>query len=183
MSNQPASRPDPAPPMRDVDEAVIAAAIRAHAHRPGALLPVLHAIQDRLGYVPPAGVAAIARGLGLSRAEIHGVLGFYHDFRSTPPGRRVVRICMAEACLSMGAERLREHARAALGIDFHQTTADGAVTLEPVYCLGNCACSPAVMVGRALHGRVSAARFDAIVAAPDAAGDAVADAAPGAARP
>lgn len=165
---QPSPHPAPERPLDAADEAAIAAAIRAEGQRPGALLPVLHAIQDRLGHVPPAGVPIVAKALGLSRAEVHGVVSFYHDFRSTPPGRHVVRICVAEACQAMGADRLREHAQAALGVDFHQTTGDGGITLEPVYCLGNCACSPAVMVDRRLHGRVSPERFDDIVATLDA---------------
>jgi len=142
----------------------VAAALEAGVHAPGGLLPVLHALQDTLGYVPPETEPVIAKAFNISRAEIHGVVSFYHHFRTTRPGRNVVRICLAEACQSMGAEALREHAKSSLKIDMHQTTADGAISLEPVYCLGNCACSPAVMVNNDLHGRVSAKRFDAIVA-------------------
>lgn len=143
------------------DDAVTAA-LASEGAKPGALLPVLHAIQDSLGHVPPEAVPIIAKALNLSRAEVHGVISFYHDFRSSPPGRHVLRICRAEACQAMGADGLSAHAKTALGIDFHQTTADGAITLEAVYCLGNCACSPAVMVDGVLHGKVSAERFDAI---------------------
>jgi formate dehydrogenase subunit gamma len=131
---------------------------------PGALLPILHALQERFGYVDPAAVPLIADALNLSRAEVHGVITFYHDFRSTPPGRHVVRICRAEACQSMGADALVAHAKRRLGVDFHGTTADGAVTLEQVFCLGNCALSPAVMVDEELHGRVDPAGFDRLVA-------------------
>jgi formate dehydrogenase subunit gamma len=132
---------------------------------PGALLPVLHAVQDALGYVPPSAVAVIAEALNLSRAEVHGVISFYHHFRTTPPGRHTLRICRAEACQSMGSAALEQHASNRLGIGFHDTTPDGAISLEPVYCLGNCACSPAVMIDDTLHGRVTPARLDALLAA------------------
>jgi formate dehydrogenase subunit gamma len=142
---------------------VVSSAIALHAHRPGGLLPLLHEIQDRTGYVPPGSVAQIAKAMNLSIAEVHGVISFYHHFRATPPGRHVVRVCVAEACQSMGANQLVAHARASLGVEMHETTDDGALTLEPVYCLGNCACSPAVLVDKDLIGRVDAKRFDAIV--------------------
>jgi formate dehydrogenase subunit gamma len=129
----------------------------------GALLPILHRIQETLGYVPETVVPVIASGLNLSRAEVHGVISFYHDFRRTPPGRHVVRICQAESCQAMGSVSLTEHVKSSLDVDFGDTTDDGAITLEPVYCLGNCACSPAVMVDDALYGRMSASRFDALV--------------------
>lgn len=144
-------------------EDVVITAIALHAHRPGGLLPLLHEIQDRAGYVPPECVPQIAKAMNLSIAEVHGVISFYHHFRATPPGRHVVRVCVAEACQSMGAAKLMEHAQSALGVHAHETTADGAVTLEPVYCLGNCACSPAVLVDNELVGRVDAGRFDALV--------------------
>ena len=144
-------------------EAVVAAAIAAHAQRPGGLLPLLHEIQDRLGYVPAQSVAQIAKAMRLSVAEVHGVIGFYHHFRRSPPGRHVLRICLAEACQSMGARGLLEHARKLTGTDLHGTTADGALTLEPVYCLGNCACSPAMLLDKELVGRVDAQRLEAIV--------------------
>jgi formate dehydrogenase iron-sulfur subunit len=136
-----------------------------HRHRPGALLPILHAIRDALGYVPPSAVDAIALALNLSRAEVYGVISFYPDFRTSPPGRHVVRVCRAEACQSMDGVALEQHARARLGIDFHQTTEDGAVTLEPIYCLGNCACSPAVMIDGKVHGRVTRERMDELLGA------------------
>ncbi len=151
--------------MEQVDvQRVVERAISDHAGRPGAMLPLLHAIQDNLGYVPPQALPRIAVAMHRSLAEVHGVISFYHHFRQAPPGRHVVRVCVAEACQSMGAKKLLEHARNSLGIDLHQTTSDGALTLEPVYCLGNCACSPAVMVDEAdLVGRVDGPRFDAIV--------------------
>jgi len=141
----------------------VAEAIASEGSRPGALLPVLHAIQDRIGHIPPDAVPVVANALNMTRAEVHGVVSFYHDFRNTPPGRHTVRVCLAEACQAMGGSALRDHARSSLGVDLHQTTADGTVSLEPVYCLGNCACAPAVMIDGDLHGRVSAERFDNLV--------------------
>jgi formate dehydrogenase subunit gamma len=131
--------------------------------KPGALLPVLHAIQDALGYVPAASVPLIAEGLNLSRADVHGVISFYHYFRETPPGRHTIHLCRAEACQSMNQRALEAHAKTRLGVGFHETTNDGAFSFEPVYCLGNCACSPAMMVDGELYGRVTAERFDEIV--------------------
>lgn len=130
----------------------------------GALLPILHAIQAEHGYVPAEAVPVIADRLNLSRAEVHGVLSYYHHFRKAPAGKVVVQLCQAEACQSVGSEALAEHAKRALGIDFHETTADGGVTLEPVYCLGHCACGPSMMVGERVHARVDTDRFDALLA-------------------
>src|SRR5262245_31050001 len=135
-------------------------------HLAGALLPVLHGVQEALGYVPSEAVPQIADGLNLSRAEVHGVISFYHHFRDTVPGRHTVYLCRAESCQAMQGRALEAHAKNALGIDFLQTTADGAVTLEPIYCLGNCALSPAVMVDGHVHGRVTPQRFDALMAEP-----------------
>lgn len=132
-------------------------------HMPGALLPILHAIQDDLGYVPTEAVAPIATALNLSRAEVHGVITFYHHFRPAAPGRHVLQVCRAEACQSMGAERIVDRLRQRLGIDMHATTPDGRVTLDPVYCLGNCACAPAMTVDGELRGRLTVASVDAIV--------------------
>lgn len=131
----------------------------------GPLLPALHALQDRFGCVTPEALAVVADVFNVSRADVHGVVTFYDWFRTTPPGRRTLRICRAEACQAMGANALAAHVRARLGIDFHATTADGAVSLEPAFCLGNCACAPAVMIDERLHGRVSPARLDALLAA------------------
>lgn len=132
--------------------------------RPGPLLLVLHAVQDAFGYIPAEAVPVIAEGLNLSRAEVHGVVTFYHYFRRSPPGKHIVQLCRAEACQAMHAERLAAHAQRRLGIGFHQTTPDGKFTLEPVYCLGNCACSPAMMIDGELYGRVSTQRFDELMA-------------------
>jgi formate dehydrogenase subunit gamma len=134
-----------------------------HKDLPGALLPLLHAIQGKVGYVPDSAVATIAGGLNLSRAEVHGVISFYHDFKTQPVGRNTVQICRAEACQSMGSRLLEAHAKETLGIDYHETTADGNITLEPVYCLGNCACSPSVRVNDDIVARVDQDRFDELV--------------------
>jgi len=131
---------------------------------PGALLPILHEVQDKLGYVPKDGVPLIADQLNLTRAEVHGVVSFYHYFRSTKPGRHVLHLCRAEACQAVGAAALEAHAKRTLGIDFHGTTADGAITLEPVYCLGNCALGPSALLDDRLQGRLTPERFDALVA-------------------
>jgi formate dehydrogenase subunit gamma len=130
---------------------------------PGALLPVLHAVQEALTFVPKDSVPLIARELNLSIAEVHGVVSFYHYFLQERPGRHVVHLCRAEACQALGSVALEAHVKATLGVDFHGTTSDGAITLEPVYCLGNCALGPSLMIDQQLHGRVTAARFDALV--------------------
>jgi formate dehydrogenase subunit gamma len=130
----------------------------------GALMPILHGVQSALGYVPKDAVPLIAAELNLSRAEVHGVLSFYHYFRKHPPGRHVVHLCRAEACQSVGAVALEAHARKSLGINFHETTADKAISLEPVYCLGNCSLGPSIMIDSRLEGRVSPKRFDELVA-------------------
>jgi len=147
-----------------VDGRQLQSLVDRHAHLPGALLPMLHAIQDEFGHVPEQAVPVIAKGLNLSRAEVHGVITFYHHFRSHAPGRHVVQVCRAEACQSVGAVALEAHAKKCLGIDFHETTADGAVTLEAVYCLGNCAVGPSLRVDDDIVGRVTPERFDEIVA-------------------
>ena len=147
-------------PMR----AAVMQAIDANRAKPGALLPILHAVQDAIGYVPPESLPLIAHELNLTRAEVYGVVTFYHHFRSAPPGRHVVQICRAEACQALGARALEAHAKRTLGIDFHETTSDGAITLEPVYCLGNCGCGPSVLIGDdELHARVTPAAFDELV--------------------
>ena len=141
----------------------VQAVIATLKDKPGALLPILHGIQDALGYIPADSVPAIAQGLHLSRAEVHGVISFYHYFRDTPPGKQTVHICRAESCQAMGGKQLEQHVKDQLGIDYHETTADGQFSLEPVYCLGNCACSPAMQIGDDIYGRVSAQSFDAII--------------------
>ncbi len=131
--------------------------------KPGALLPILHAIQDAMGYVPEESVPAIAKALNLSRAEVHGVISFYHYFRETKPGKHTIHLCRAESCQAMGGKQLEQHVKTRLGIDFHETTTDGKFSLEPVYCLGNCACSPAMQIGNEIYGRVSADSFDTAI--------------------
>jgi formate dehydrogenase subunit gamma len=144
------------------DQRMIEEIVAGLADKPGALMPVLHAVQERVGYIPPEAVPAIARALNLSRAEVHGVISFYHDFRTERPGRTIIRVCRAESCQAMGAVALAAHIQARLGIDFGQTSGNGEFTLDPIYCLGNCACSPAIMVGEDLYGRVNPERFDEI---------------------
>lgn len=131
--------------------------------QPGPLLLVLHAIQDEFGHIPAAAVPIVADGLNLSRAEVHGVVTFYHYFRQAPSGKHLVQLCRAEACQAMQAEELATHVQRRLQIGFHETTADNKFSLEPVYCLGNCACSPAMMIDGELYGRVSNARFDELL--------------------
>ena len=150
-------------PANDPMDSKIRQIAHDHAEMPGALLPILHAIQDELGYVPDSAVGAVADVLNLSRAEVHGVLTFYHLFRRVPPGRETIYLCRAEACQAMGARALEGYAKQKLGIDFHETTADGRFSLEPIYCLGNCACSPAVMIDETVHGRVSNDRIDELL--------------------
>lgn len=140
-------------------EALVQAWWAAHADTPGALLPLLHAVQDGIGHVPAEVVPLIARLLNLSRAEVHGVITYYHFFRSEAPGRQVVQICRAEACQACGADELLAQAERILGCASHSTRADGAVTLEPVYCLGLCASSPAIQVNDRLHARVTPQRL------------------------
>lgn len=131
----------------------IAEILVAHQGLEGPLLPILHAIQAAFGFVPDSAVPQIAKALLLSKAEVHGVISFYHDFRSAPAGRHVLKLCRAEACQTMGADRVAGAVKAALGIDWHETTPDDRVTLEPVFCLGLCACGPAAMVDGRLVGR------------------------------
>ncbi len=145
-------------------DAEIGAVISAHLDREGPLLPILHGLQEVFGHVPPAATPLIATALNITRAEVHGVVSFYHDFREAPAGRHVLKICRAEACQAMGGREVAAAALARLGVGWHGTTADGAVTVEPVYCLGLCACAPAAMVDGRPVGRVDAARMDALLA-------------------
>jgi formate dehydrogenase subunit gamma len=138
--------------------------VAAHAALEGPLLPIFHAIQHEYGHVPQVALPVIAEALNLTRAEVYGVLSFYHDFRSEPAGRHVVKLCRAEACQSVGADALAEVAKAKLGVDWHGTTKNGAVTLEPVFCLGLCACGPSALVDGRVVGRVDEAKLDAILA-------------------
>ena len=147
----------------DTQAAAIREIAEAHADVPGGLLPMLHAIQDALGYVPESAIPIVAAVLNLSRAEVHGVVSFYHLFRRTPPGRKTIYLCRAEACQAMGGRELETQLKQTLGIDFHETTEDERFSLEPIYCLGNCACSPALMIGETVHGRVTVERLGQIL--------------------
>lgn len=163
-----AAAPRPEPWADAVDEAVA-----RWRDVPGGLLPLLHDVQDALGHIPPDAHPRIAGGLNLSRADVHGVVTFYHDFRSAPPGRHVLKLCRAEACQAMGSQALEDRLKSRAGADFGQTTEDGSLTLAAVYCLGNCACAPSVQFDGKVIGRVTPERLDAIVAAArDAGGDA-----------
>ncbi|MTH77241.1 formate dehydrogenase subunit gamma [Paracoccus aestuariivivens] len=142
----------------------LAAIIDIHKDREGPLLPILHDIQAEWGYIPEEAQPQIAAALGLTRAEVHGVVSFYHDFRDHPSGRHVLRLCLAEACQSVGADALADQVRAALGIDFHETTPDGRLTLEPVFCLGLCACGPSAQMGDRLLVRANLAKVQKLVA-------------------
>lgn len=137
--------------------------ILAHQRVPGGLMPLLHAIQDDIGYVPEEVYSKISQALALSVAEVHGVVTFYHHFRTHPVGKHMLQICRAESCQAMGSAKLEADIKARLGVDYHETTADGEVTLLPVYCLGNCACSPNVMMDDEVYGRVDAQAVDLLV--------------------
>jgi formate dehydrogenase subunit gamma len=137
--------------------------IRELERLPGALLPILHALQDEFGYVDKAAVPLIAETLNISQAEVQGVISFYHDFRHAPAGRHVLKMCRAESCQSMGCESMIRHVENRLGVKLGETTTDRSFTVEPVYCLGNCALSPAVMLDGKLYGRVSAEVADFLI--------------------
>ncbi|MEZ5462637.1 formate dehydrogenase subunit gamma [Dokdonella sp.] len=151
--------------LKDDARTAVLLAIDSEASRVDSLLPILHRIQDALGYVPAAAVPLVADALNLSRAEVHGVISFYHHFRSKAPGRHVLKLCRAEACQAMGARTLERHLTERLAIGFGATTADGSITLEPVYCLGNCACAPSAMLDDRVHGRLSVEKIDRLVEA------------------
>ena len=152
----------------EVSERDISAIISDLSGGEGPLLPILHAIQGACGHIPEAAIPLIADALNLTKAEVHGVVTFYHDFREKPAGRHVIKLCRAEACQSVGGAELGERVLARLGLDWGGTTANGAVTVEPVYCLGLCACGPSAMVDGKVVGRLDAARLDAILAEADA---------------
>jgi formate dehydrogenase subunit gamma len=142
----------------------VSAALAECGHVDGALLPVLHGVQRRLGHIPRDALPVIAQALNLSRAEVHGVVSYYRHFRSEPPGRCVVQVCRAEACQAMGADELLAHARARTGCsEAVPDSADGRFTVEPVYCLGLCASSPALRVGEGLHARITPQRLDSLL--------------------
>jgi formate dehydrogenase subunit gamma len=137
--------------------------IEAHRGVAGAALPMLHALQAAFGFISEDAVPMIAQALNLSRAEVHGIITFYHDFRHHPPGRHVLKLCRAEACQSMGGDALAAHAQARLRAGWGESTSDGALTIEPVYCLGLCACAPTAMLDGKVVGRLDRARLDALL--------------------
>ncbi|MFC6364572.1 formate dehydrogenase subunit gamma [Nonomuraea thailandensis] len=141
----------------------VRAVVARHRDDRGALLPILHSLMEELGHVDPAAIPILADELNLSRADVHGVVTFYHDFRQTPPGRTTVRICRAEACQAVGGNELVDRARSRIGVGLGETTPDGAITLEQVFCLGNCALGPSVQVGDRLYGRVGAQELDRLL--------------------
>ncbi len=142
--------------------AAIAEIVVAHESMEGPMLPILHAVQERFGYIPEQAAPVIATALNLGRAEVHGVITFYHDYRSQPAGRHVLKLCRAEACQAVGADQLAADIQKLLGIGWHETTPDGRVTLEPVFCLGLCACGPAAMVDGRLKGRADASLVEEV---------------------
>lgn len=145
------------------DKTIAAEIINRFGAKPEMLVQILHAFVERYTYISDDAIRQIALALNLSRAEVHGVVSFYHDFRTKPAGKRVIRICQAESCQAMGSRGLTEHAEKKTGLRLNETSANGELTLEAVYCLGNCACSPAVMDGDRVYGRVDAAAFDRIL--------------------
>ena len=155
--------------MNPTPASVTQAVLARHADEPGALLPILHEVQDALGHIPREVVPQIADGLNLSRAEVHGVVTYYHHFRAEAPGQHVIQVCRAEACQAMGSDALMAHAEHTLGCHTHgghgSTSTDGRYTLNPVYCLGLCASSPAMVVNDKLHARMTPVKFDKIVSA------------------
>ena len=164
MSNNPTAAALQCATLNDAALHTVQALLASGGQQPGALLPILHDIQRALGYVPDAAVPLIAKALNLSRAEVHGVITFYHHFRRTPPGRTVVQVCCAEACQACGADDLRAQAEQLLDCKLHDTRADGAVTLLPVFCLGLCATAPAMQVNDRLHARANAETLRGVAA-------------------
>ncbi|KZL04605.1 NADP-reducing hydrogenase subunit HndA [Pseudovibrio axinellae] len=140
-----------------------AAIVDSHEQLEGPLLPILHDVQAKFGYIPEEALLHIADRLNLSRAEVYGTISFYHDFRKKAAGRHVLKVCRSEACQSVGGDKLAEGVQSALGITWHETTDDGMITLEPVYCLGLCACAPAAMLDEKIHGRLDKSGVLALV--------------------
>ena len=166
MSKKPKSGLAPAPVKSASNPAELKAlsVCASHGNRASELLEILHDVQHELGYVPESVLPVIANAVNLSRAEVHGVVTFYHDFKREPVGRHTIKICRAEACQSMGTDHLCKHAEKSLKTDMGGTSPDGSVTIEQVFCLGNCTLSPAILIGDKLYGKVDAKRFDEIVA-------------------
>jgi formate dehydrogenase subunit gamma len=148
---------------RKYDSSIATEIINNFGAKPEMLVQILVGFVERYSYISEEAIRQIAKELNLSRAEVHGVVSFYHDFRTQPAGKRVIKICQAESCQAMGSRELTSHAEKKIGVNISQTTEDGAVTLEPVYCLGNCACSPAVMIDEQVYGRVDPKKFDSLL--------------------
>jgi formate dehydrogenase subunit gamma len=146
---------------KNINKDTVTAIVEQFGAKPEMLVQILQALVMRHGWVSEDAIRQLADALNLSRADVYGVVSYYEDFRTEPPGQHIVKICQAEACQAMGTRALTDHARAALGTELHGTSDE--VTLEPVYCLGNCACAPAIMINGKTHGRVSASRFDELV--------------------
>jgi formate dehydrogenase subunit gamma len=147
--------------MATIDKNTTSEIVAEHGARPEMLVQILQTITSRFGWIPDATIRQLAEELNLSRADVHGVVEYYHDFRTEEPGKHILKICQAEACQAMGSRKLTEHAKKVLAMSFHDTEND--ITLEPVYCLGNCACSPAIMINGKTYGRVDEARFNALL--------------------
>ena len=147
--------------MATIDKKTTSEIVAEHGAKPELLVQILQAITSRFGWIPDATIRQLAEELNLSRADVHGVVEYYHDFRTEEPGKHILKICQAEACQAMGSRKLTEHAKKVLAMSFHDTEND--ITLEPVYCLGNCACSPAIMINGKTYGRVDEARFNALL--------------------
>ena len=147
--------------MATIDKKTTSEIVAEHGAKPEMLVQILQTITSRFGWIPDATIRQLAEELNLSRADVHGVVEYYHDFRTEEPGKHILKICQAEACQAMGSRKLTEHAKKVLAMSFHDTEND--ITLEPVYCLGNCACSPAIMINGKTYGRVDEARFNALL--------------------
>ncbi|MFT5501675.1 MAG: formate dehydrogenase subunit gamma [Woeseiaceae bacterium] len=145
------------------DAAIATEIIQSFNAKPEMLVQILHAFITRYSYVSEQAIRQIANEINLSRAEVHGVVSYYHDFRTEPPGKHVVKICQAESCQAMGSRELTAHAEQTIGAQINSTTKDGNITLEPIYCLGNCACSPAIMIDEKVYGRVDAEKLDGLI--------------------
>jgi formate dehydrogenase subunit gamma len=149
------------------DKAAASELLQEFGAAPEMLVQILNAFVDKFSYISEEAIRQIADEVNLSRADVHGVVSYYHDHRTKPAGKRLVRICQAESCQAMGSDALTAHAEKSLGLQMHSTSDDGEITLEPIYCLGNCACSPAVMIDNRVYGRVDASRFDQLMSAGD----------------
>lgn len=146
-----------------MNQETVANIIAERRTKEGPLLPILHEVQHQFGYISVDAMVEIAKALNLSRAEVHGVVSFYHDFKTEPQGKNLVQICRAEACQAMGSLKLEAHVKKQLGLDWGETSSDGQITLEPVYCLGNCACSPSIRINDQVYARVSEQKFDQLI--------------------